>query len=143
MVKNDLRKLNRAELLELLLDQTKENEHLREELRIAEEKLADKKIVCEKAGSIAEAALQLNKVFESAQAACDQYIENVKSFNETDTLKITEEECNAMIEKAKAEADAYWDCVIKRVEELTSKSPTLKKLLEQDLINIKAYDSLD
>lgn len=36
-----------------------------------------REIIVAEAGSIAEAALKLNKVFESAQAAADQYLENV------------------------------------------------------------------
>jgi hypothetical protein len=36
----------------------------------------------DKAGSIAEAALQLNDVFELAQKAADQYLENVKKIVE-------------------------------------------------------------
>ena len=35
-------------------------------------------IVAEQAGSIAEAALKLNQVFEAAQAAADQYLYNVR-----------------------------------------------------------------
>jgi len=33
----------------------------------------------EQVGSIAEAALSLNRVFEAAQAAADQYLESVKA----------------------------------------------------------------
>ena len=38
-----------------------------------------KNIILNNAGSIAEASLKLNKVFETAQAAADQYVESVKS----------------------------------------------------------------
>ena len=33
------------------------------------------------AGSIAEAALQVNGVFEAAQKACEQYIDNIKNLS--------------------------------------------------------------
>ena len=135
MIKQDLKKLTRAEILELLIVQTEENEKLRNQLRETENKLLDKKLTCENAGSLAEAVLQLNGVFEAAQAACEQYTENIKLMSDPDAVKHTEEKCNAMIEKAKAEADAYWEDINKRVEALTSRSPTLKKLLEQDLGN--------
>lgn len=39
---------------------------------------ADRKIELEEAGNIAEAALKLNKVFEAAQKAADQYLYNLK-----------------------------------------------------------------
>ena len=39
---------------------------------------ANRQIELEEAGSIAEAALRLNKVFEAAQKAADQYIYNLR-----------------------------------------------------------------
>ncbi len=137
MIKQDLKKLTRAEILELLIEQTEENERLRGKLIETEGLLLDKRLTCEKAGSLAEAVLKLNRVFEAAQAACDQYTENIKFLSDPNAVKHTEEKCNAMIEKAKAEADAYWNEVNKKVEELTSRSPTLKKLLEQELSDEK------
>lgn len=78
MTDKNLKKLSRADLLELLLEESKENERLREKLRVASEKLKDKTILIQNAGSIAEAAMQLNKVFEAAEAAAQQYVENVR-----------------------------------------------------------------
>ena len=39
----------------------------------------DRTLRLEQVGSIAEAALSLNRVFEAAQAAADQYLESVKA----------------------------------------------------------------
>jgi hypothetical protein len=39
--------------------------------------LAERKIVIEKSGSIAEAALKLNGIFEAAQRAADQYLYSI------------------------------------------------------------------
>jgi len=77
MTKRELQRLSRADLLELLVAQVKENEQLREQLAEAREQLADRQIIIDRAGSIAEAALRLNGVFEAAQLAADQYLENV------------------------------------------------------------------
>jgi len=74
----ELRKLSRIDLLELLLEKSRENEKLKEELEQVKAQLADRKINIEKAGSIAEAALALNGVFQAAQAAADQYLENLR-----------------------------------------------------------------
>ncbi len=82
MTNRELKKLSRADLLELLLKERQENERLRGQLEIASEKLADKYIKIEECGSIAEAALQLNGVFEAAQAAAAQYLENVRRIAE-------------------------------------------------------------
>ena len=78
MTDQELKKLRRSDLLELLIAQGKENEQLRARLAQAEAQLAERKVLLTKAGSIAEASLQLNGVFEAAQAAAEQYLENVR-----------------------------------------------------------------
>lgn len=73
-----LRKLRRADLLEMLIEQGKEVEALRAQVEELQEKLDKKTIRLEQAGNIAEAALELNGVFEAAQAAARQYLESVQ-----------------------------------------------------------------
>lgn len=77
----ELRKLSRRDLLELLISQGRELEALRAELDQAMAALENRKIHLDQAGSIAEAALRLNGVFEAAQAAADQYLENIRRLN--------------------------------------------------------------
>ena len=77
MDKQNLKKLSRRELLEILVEQSKKIDSLTEQLSIAEQKLCDKNIIIENSGSIAEAALKLNGVFEATQAACQQYMDNI------------------------------------------------------------------
>ena len=79
MTDKQLRKLKRVELLELMIEQGKEIEELKEDIARLEQELADRNILIEEAGSIAEAALKLNKVFEAAQEAADQYLENIRN----------------------------------------------------------------
>lgn len=83
MTDKELRRLNRAELLEMLLEQSKEVERLKEQNQKLTEQLENRRILIERAGSIAEAALQLNQVFETAQRAADQYLENVRQLCKT------------------------------------------------------------
>lgn len=78
MTDKTLRKMSRRELMEMLLEQSKEVERLRAELEQAKQKLRSRQILLREAGSIAEASLRLNEVFESAQKAADQYLLNVK-----------------------------------------------------------------
>lgn len=52
-------------------------------------------------GSIAEAALQINKVFEAAQAAADQYVENVKQVSGRSSKNVDE----SVAEQANKQAD--------------------------------------
>lgn len=78
MTEKELHKLKRAELLEMMLAQSREIDSLRARIEELEEKLADREIRIQESGSIAEAALKLNGIFEAAQAAADQYLENVR-----------------------------------------------------------------
>ncbi|MGM9550200.1 MAG: DNA repair protein [Faecousia sp.] len=78
MTDKELRRLSRSELLGMLIAQMEENERLRDELDQARAELKSRRIVLSRAGSIAEAALRLNEVFEAADNAANQYLENVR-----------------------------------------------------------------
>ena len=78
MTEKELKRLRRADLLELLIEQTEENQRLREQLDAAQAQLADRAIRIEKSGTLAEAAVQLSGVFEAAHDACARYIENIR-----------------------------------------------------------------
>lgn len=78
MTDKELHRLSRKELLEMLLAQIQENEKLKEELRRAQRQLSDRRLLQENAGSMAEAAMRLNAVFEAADRAAQQYLENVR-----------------------------------------------------------------
>jgi hypothetical protein len=78
MTDKELKKLNKSELLELLTIQSAENERLKRQLEEVQQKLEDRTILIERSGSIAEAALRINEVFEAAQRAADQYLYNIE-----------------------------------------------------------------
>ena len=80
MTENDVKRLNRSELLQLLIEQTKRNEDLEAELAKANKQLDDRAIMVNEAGSIAEASLKLNDVFGSAQAAAEQLRSQLKGY---------------------------------------------------------------
>lgn len=78
MTDKELRKLSRMELLQMLLTQSREVERLQKKLEQMETALKDRQLMLEDAGSIAEASLRVNRVFETAQTAADQYLSNIK-----------------------------------------------------------------
>lgn len=78
MTQKELKRMGRRELLVLLLDVSKENELLRKQLNEAQRRLANRDIRLKHSGSIAEAALRLNGIFEAAQAAADQYLDSIR-----------------------------------------------------------------
>lgn len=79
MTRKELKRMSRLELLELLLEIDQENERLRKENAQLIEQQNRRQITLETAGSIAEAALRLNHIFEDAQAAADQYLESIRA----------------------------------------------------------------
>ena len=74
----ELRKLNRKELLEILLSQAKLFEELESELARTQKELNNKTIILKEAGSIAEATLRLSGIFEKAQEVADEYLNSIK-----------------------------------------------------------------
>ena len=81
MIGKKVQRLNRRELLELILKLKKENEELHRQLSECEKKLQDREICKEKAGTLAEAALAINRVFEAADEAAKQYLENIRRYD--------------------------------------------------------------
>ena len=78
MTDKDLKRLRRDELLEILIAQSKKMDQMQAELDAARAALDSREILLREAGSIAEAALRINGVFEAAQAAAQQYLENIR-----------------------------------------------------------------
>lgn len=78
MTDKELHKLKRSELLELMLEQSKEITRLKRQQKAMEKQLRDREIAIQEVGSIAEASLALSKVFAEAQQAADLYLENVE-----------------------------------------------------------------
>lgn len=171
----EMKKLGRRELLDVLADREDEIDRLRLKLVELERKMADREVRISRAGSIAEAALALNHVFENAEKAAAQYLENIQRLSgeqesvcremqeksqaeaeriltearkRADTLlnesrkesesilssaqqleAETMQKCSEMKEKAKAEADAYWDSVYQRLRQFCQSREELKALL--------------
>ena len=109
MTEKELKRLSRGELLEMLIAQMEENEKLKTELVKAREKADSRQIAIDRAGSIAEAALALNGVFDAAQAAAAQYLENIQqlSGNQEAVCQRMEASVRAKAQTICAEADAY------------------------------------
>ena len=79
MTDKELRRLSRRQLLEMLVIQKKENTRLRQELERARAALIERRIAIDQSGTMAEAALRRNQVFEAADRAAKQYLQNIKA----------------------------------------------------------------
>ncbi len=80
MTEKELRRLRRSDLIEILLELSKENLELREQLQEAQKKLQERQIVIEESGSLAEATLKLNRIFEDAQAGAEGLEPSARGF---------------------------------------------------------------
>ena len=160
MTEGELKKLNRAELLAMLIAVTQRCDELEIELLDAEERLDSRDIEISRAGSLAEAALKINKVLEAADQAGAQYLANLQRMypgdGSVDTSAIiaatqsmgaseaetrarcqqieaeTRKRCMEMIENAKRDSQAYWDEVYKRIRRYSQTMESLKKSLNKD-----------
>ena len=142
MTDKELRRLSRGELLEMLIAHAAENDQLKNRLEQAEAQLRDRKIAINNAGSLAEAALSLNGVFQAAEAAAQQYLENIERISgqqdaicrsmkekaEKETAQMRQE-AQAYSQKVHAEADAYWKQVADRAAKLLEDQNSLREMI--------------
>lgn len=158
MTDKELQKLSRKDLLQMLLTQSKQMQTLEEKYASAQAALEERTIRLERSGSIAEAALQLNGVFEAAQAACQQYTQSIAALSqEQETIRArreaesreqaeeiltqaqqreallqqTQAECADMVQKAKQESHAYWEAVFAKLQTVSKEYTELQGLLSR------------
>ena len=142
MTDQELRKLSRRDLLELLIGKTRECEELQKKLENAEAAMQERLIQIGESGSIAEAALQINGVFEAAEAAARQYLENVQRQGREQEAELArqreemarqEEEtrlrCERLEKEAQEKAGEYWDDISRRLESFCREHEELRTLL--------------
>ena len=139
MTEKELKRMSRAELIDIIAAQKKRELKLQQQLEQAEQLLADRTIKISNAGSIAEAAMALSGVFETDQTAADSYLDSLRHANANIEAQIaeTEEECARRLEEADrqcAEKLAAVDAEIqrrtaifnKRIQEFMQAHPELR-----------------
>jgi cell division septum initiation protein DivIVA len=99
MVSNELKKLSRRELVDIIYQLKKNEQLLQDEIASLQEALEDRRIHLSTAGSIAEAAISITNVLSSTQAAADLYLQEVTYMKQD-----AEIECAKMIDEAKQQA---------------------------------------
>ena len=98
MTDKELKRLCREELLQLMILQAEENKRLKEEVEQLRRQMEQNQIMMNEAGSIAEASL-LHQVFETAQAAANTYLDNIRQMHNRQQAY-----CNGLIARANEEA---------------------------------------
>jgi cell division septum initiation protein DivIVA len=101
MTDKEFKKLNRAQLIDIIYQLQLQIEKLTQQNQALESQLADKKIRLSQAGNIAEAALEINDCFRSAQNAAEQYLSEIRALREQ-----TEVEQRRILDQTKSAAEA-------------------------------------
>ena len=136
MTEKELRRLSRADLLELLVAQRRENEQLRCILNETQAQLADRTIRIDKAGSIAEASLQLSGIFDAAQDSCQYYMDNIRLLSDRQHLvcqqmeRETKEKCDRMVMEAEIKAQQCWENCSVKIKQLVDSFEGLQQVME-------------
>lgn len=91
MTEKELRKLNRSELLEMLIAQSKKLMRVEKELESAKKQLEQREIAISDSGTLAEAALKLSGIFESADIAAKLYLDSIKAKNSENGSELNSE----------------------------------------------------
>ena len=100
MTDKELKRLSRKDLLQILIAQMEENEKLKQQISEMQKETENRILVMENAGSIAQAALQLNGVFEAAEQAAQQYLDSIKSMEREMKMKTITAHIEEMTKKS-------------------------------------------
>jgi cell division septum initiation protein DivIVA len=101
MTDKEFKRLSRAQLIDIIYQFQLQVDKLTEQNQELERDLADKRIRLRNAGNIADAALEINNCFRSAQNAAEQYLNEIKAIREE-----TEAERQRILAQARSEAEA-------------------------------------
>ena len=100
MTDKEFKRLSRAQLIEIIYQLQLQIDKLSEQTQKLESELADKRLRLSNAGNIADAALEINNCFRSAQNAAEQYLNEIKAIREE-----TEAQRQRILAEAQAEAE--------------------------------------
>ena len=100
MTDKEFKRLSRAQLIEIIYQLQLQIDKLSEQTQELESELKDKRLRLSNAGNIADAALEMNNCFRSAQNAAEQYLNEIKAIREE-----TEAERQRILSQARAEAE--------------------------------------
>ena len=82
MTDKEFKRLNRSQLIDIIYQFQLQVDKLTEQNQKLERELADKRLRLRNAGNIADAALEINDCFRSAQNAAEQYLNEIKAIRE-------------------------------------------------------------
>lgn len=142
MTERDLKKLDRRELLELLIAAERENASLKALLDDTEALLRSQEIQIQRSGTLAEASLALTSIFEEADKAVALYTENIRRCSADQEAVYNrivgeaEQKAQEILAEAEAEkqrklreADEYWNSLSSKLEAFYQNHAGLREIL--------------
>lgn len=106
MTEKELKKLNRYQLLEMLIMQTERADELQQQLDVMQKLACEKDFRMSNLGSIADAAIQVSSVFEAAQTAADIYLDAARK-QAADIIQEARREADEIIARAESKATVF------------------------------------
>ncbi|MCD7833130.1 MAG: hypothetical protein LUH00_03945 [Lachnospiraceae bacterium] len=128
MAEKELRKMNRTELIEIIYALQQNDKILQEETEELRRQLDDRTIRMENAGSIAEAALSLNHIFEDAEAAARQYLDSLKAAHEPQAKDSQAQEAGAA--QTRENGEDHW-------KDVQQENDALQKAAQQECDDLR------
>lgn len=101
MTDKEFKRLSRSQLIDIIYQLQLQIDKLTEQNQKLKQELADKRLRLRNAGNIADAALEINDCFRSAQNAAEQYLNEIKAIREE-----TEADSQRILAQAQAAAEA-------------------------------------
>ena len=100
MTDQEVKRLTRSQLIDVIYQLQLQIDQLTEEKESLQKALEDKRLRINNVGSLAEAALEVNNFFRSAQDAAEQYLSEIEAMHAE-----VEVERQRLLAEAQAEAD--------------------------------------
>lgn len=112
-MERDVRRLGRAELIEIIYQLQKSEQELQRQIRTLRDELDQRRIRIRNAGTLADAAAQVTELFDRAQKTADVYLEEIRC-----RRLQADEEYNHVVEMAHRQADALLQDAMRRRDEM-------------------------
>lgn len=126
MTDKELKKMNRYQLLQLLVLQTERADKLQQKVEELEAQLTQQELKISTLGSIAEASLQLSGVFQAAQEATETYLAAARKQAEE-----MEREAELQLDTAKKRAEEIEEIARKNAELQLSTAKKQAEVIEE------------
>lgn len=152
-MRNESMNLSKNEMMMVMHDQEQEIEKLRSEVAELQEKLDSYEIKVSQSGSLAEASIKINGLFEAAEATVNTFIENMKlrDARSEEILADVEKQAEQIISEAEevarkrlaaadVEIDEKWAVIESRLLVMYESHKGLQELVESGIFTIPGRD---